>query len=294
MRRIYLTLLMVALVAAVPNRADAGFIIIDGTDANDHGSASGGMNLGGWEYMQRVLENLASSRLAANPGVTKTIYNVGANVGSQSGNAITSAFALSGLSGSGWTLINVNGAAAINTLLGSLNANTNGILAFSTASNSGGDLDSTEVAAINANAANIETYLGAGGALHAMAQSGTGANGYLTTLLPGLVVTDVGGGGIFTTPTLTAAGFAAFPGLTNADIGGATPWHNYFSGNLGGLSVLGTAPDGSATRNLILGGAGGTIVLPPNNAVPAPAGLVLGFIGMGFAGLTRRLWTKKA
>ena len=32
----------------------------------------------------------------------------------------------------------------------------------------------------------------------------------------------------------------------------------------------------------------------PTNPVPAPAGLVLGFIGMGFAGLTRRLWTKKA
>ena len=51
----YLALLSTLILPAM-----AGPIIIDGTDANDHGFVSGGVNQQGWAYMQRALENLAS------------------------------------------------------------------------------------------------------------------------------------------------------------------------------------------------------------------------------------------
>jgi len=56
--------------------------------------------------MQRVLENLAAQKLAANPLGPKTVFNIGADAATGSGNAIASAFALSslGMPGSGWTL----------------------------------------------------------------------------------------------------------------------------------------------------------------------------------------------
>jgi hypothetical protein len=68
----------------------------------------------------------------------------------------------------------------------------------------------------------------------------------------------------------------AFPGLTNTDMAGADPWHGYFSGNLGSLSVLGTAQHTvggvTTTRNIIIGGGAGTVITPdpppPTGSVP--------------------------
>lgn len=245
--------------------AQAGPVIIDGTDANDHGSFNGSANVAGWLYMQRALENLASN-LSAGASVAKTVTVVGANVGTQAGNAIDSAFALAVLPGSGWSLVHVDGAAAIGTFFSTLSAATSSILYIASAGNSSGDLDTSELAAVNANAAAINNFVGGagnalnGGGLFSMAETGTGAYGWLTTLIPGIVFTDVGSGGIGNNITLTAAGVAAFPALTNADLAGADPWHGYFSGNLGGLSVLGVANDNSGfSRNLILGGGAGTV-----------------------------------
>jgi hypothetical protein len=68
--------------------------------------------------------------------------------------------------------------------------------------------------------------------------------------------------------------------LTNADMAGADPWHGYFSGSLGSLSVLGTAPDtAGVTRNLILGGGAGTVITTPEtlpllSILPVIAGLL--------------------
>jgi len=50
---------------------------------------------------------------------------------------------------------------------------------------------------------------------------------------------------------LTAAGNLAFPGLSNGDLSGG-PWHNNFTGNLGGLIVLGDEATAD-NRNVILG-----------------------------------------
>jgi hypothetical protein len=147
--------------------------------------------------------------------------------------------------------------------------------------------------------ANINNFVGGagnaslGGGLFSMAQSCTGAYGWLTTLIPGIVATDIGGGGTGSNISLTAAGQSAFPALTNTDLAGADPWHGYFSGNLGGLSVLGVADFGGASRNVIIGGGAGTVIgcgQPGQPACPTPepgslplfalAGATLAFFGL--------------
>lgn len=265
--------------------AHAGPVIIDGTDANDHGSASGGANLSGWLYMQRALENLGNT---VSGTAAKVVVDLGTSAG-QARNAINSAFNLSSLATSGWTLQHVDGAAAIGTYLNTLSTTNTGILYIPTYNNSSGDLDSLEMAAINAQAASINNFVGGagnpllGGGLFSMSQTGAGAYGWLTTLIPGITFTDVGAGGIGSNVTLTAAGNAAFGGgLTNTDMAGADPWHGYFGGILGGLSVLGVANDQQGvSRNVILGGGAGTVIgcgqpgQPPCNNVPEPDTLPL-------------------
>ena len=270
--------------------ASAGPIIIDGTDANDHGSFSGG-NQNGWLYMQKALENLGSQFLAGG-GTTKTVVSLGQSIsgGTQSGNAISSAFTNGTLSGSGWSLVGHDGAGDIGTYLSTISTSNTGILFLGTAGNSLGDMDSAELGAVNANAAAIAAFVNSGGALFAMSESGiTGEFGWLTTLIPGLVVTDVTAGGVGTDITLTAAGTTAFPGLTNAAMAGADPWHDYFGGTFGSLSVLGVANDGGGvSRALILGGGiGGQL-----SSVPEPASLLL--VGSGFLGLGRRMRNRRA
>lgn len=275
---------MVAVVAALAmaSSAFAGPVIIDGTDANDHGSFSGGANQAGWLYMERVLENIESQ---LSPSVTSnnlTVLGI-ANVSSQARNAIQSAYSQS-LQSLGWTISYIDGAAAINTFLSTTMSTSNtGILHIASAGNSSGDMDATELAQVNANAVKIQQYVAAGGGLHAMAESVTGAWGWLTTLIPGIVATDVGGGGIGTDITLTPAGMSAFPGLTNAQLAGADPWHGHFSGNLGTLSVLGTALQGASTRNVIIGGGTETVI-----SAPFPASVLLLGFGAGIVLCLRR------
>lgn len=277
--------LLSAIWAASSLAAHAGPVIIDGTDANDHGSASGGANVSGWLYMQRALENLAAN---VSGTAAKVVVDLGTTSG-QARNAINSAFNLSSLVASGWTLQHVDSAASISAYLGTLSTTNTGILYIPTYNNSSGDLDSFEMAAINAQAASINNFVGGagnpllGGGLFSMGQTGVGAYGWLTTLIPGITFTDVGAGGIGTDVTLTAAGTTAFGGgLTNTDLAGADPWHGYFGGSLGGLSVLGVANDQQrVSRNVILGGGAGTVIgcglagQPPCNNVPEPDTLPL-------------------
>jgi hypothetical protein len=110
-----------------------------------------------------------------------------------------------------------------------------------------------------------------------MGESGVGAYGWLTTLIPGILPTDLGGGGIGTPITLTADGAAAFPALSAAAVANAIPWHGYFGGNLGSLKVLATA-DYQGTRNVIIGGGEKTVI-----SVPEPG--ILGLLGFGLLGL---------
>ncbi len=233
----------------------AGPVIIDGTDANDHGGNNGTANIDGWLYMQKALENLAANVPASN---TKVLVDLGTS-SSTARAAIDAAFSFSSLPAAGWTILHVDGDANITAWLNSIAGSNTGILYIPTYGLSSGDLDSTEMAAINSGAAKIATFVNSqSGGLFAMGESGVGEWGWLTTLLPGLVPVDIGSGGIATDMTLTPAGSTAFPGLTNTVIAGADPWHNYFTGSLGGLSILATAPDNGNTRALIIGGGIGT------------------------------------
>lgn len=96
----------------------------------------------------------------------------------------------------------------------------------------GNSIDTSEGAVLTANAAQINNFVASGGGLLAHGGANVIGQGWLTTLLPGIVLStacdsDPGA-------TLTPAGQAAFPTLTNADIN-AGPCHGSYSGDFGGL-----------------------------------------------------------
>lgn len=264
--------------------AMAGPIIIDGTDSADHGSAG----TGGWLYMQKALENLAA---AVTPSAAKVVTVIGTASGAgQAYNAINSAFTNSSLVGAGWTINYVDTVANINSFMPTLSTTTTGILYFATSGNVFGDMDNGELTALNAFSANINTFVSGagnpsqGGALFAQSELNPGAFGWLSALIPGIVYTDFGGGGIGNPLALTAAGNAAFPGLNNADLS-AGPWHGAFSGNLGGLSVLATGSDNAGAQvNVIIGGGAGTVI----QRAPEPDSLALLGLGLAAAFAVRR------
>ena len=119
---------------------------------------------------------------------------------------------------------------------------------------SGNDLSGADGAALTNNATSIANFVNSGGGLIGHG-SGSTAFGWLTALLSGI---NFPGGCSSSTLTLTAAGIAAFPGLTNSDIQSG-PCHGNFTGDLGPLQVL--ADDGQQ-RNIIIGGA--NVKLPGN------------------------------
>jgi len=307
MKRSLVAGLAIAIAVMFAPVASAGPVIIDGSDANDfgHGSTNGVSNFGGFLYMQNALENIAGQLSA---GVTKVVVSLGTTSGSQARSAIDSAFSLSALPGSSWTILHVDGTAAVASHLASLNTANTGILYIPTVSNTSGDMSTAELAAVNAAAASINTFVGGagvpttGGGLFSMGEnpssfSGVAPYGWLTTLIPGITIVPTGSGSPI---TLTAAGATAFPSLTNAQLAGATPWHNNFTGSFGGLSVLGVSLQSGISRNVILGGGAGTVIgcgaegqpdCPTTNGgavIPEPSSLMLLGLGGFGAGVIRR------
>ena len=272
--KLLLAVTTASLLAIAP--AHAGVFIIDGTDADDHGSVSGGVTQQGWAYIQSGITNIASSS-----GLTLTNNSIavfGADAGTEAANAIGAAFTGSTLAGAGWTINYLNdaqitdffsGAGAVNT------TNTSMIYIPTASGQISGGISGTEQAILTTNATGIDAFLGAGGGLF----SHTQAYGWLAALVPGIVVNSFSDTGL----SLTAAGNSNFPGLTNADLSSG-PWHNYFT-NFGALPVLAT---GSAGQAVIIGGSGGSITVPPPGAVPEPSTWAMMLLGFGMIGSAMR------
>jgi hypothetical protein len=264
-----------ASLACIATVAQAGPIIIAGTDSDDHGSASGGANVNGWFFMQQAFENLGGA-------VTKT-SKVAVCLGCNSGgavNAFNSAFALS--------------TADLNNFFagtGTNHINNTGIIYMpSDSGNIGGGINATQVGIVNANAAALDSFTSGGGGLFTQTQeSVTGGFGWLTTLLPGISIIDSG----FDSSNLrlTAAGNAAFPLLTDTIISNATPWHNYFSAT-SGFGALTALVNGRASSTapfnlaVVLGGnlSGGGIITPGTPGEVSEPG-TLALLGTALAGL---------
>lgn len=270
--------------------AAAGPIIIAGTDADDHGSGNTTTNFNGWKFMEQAFTNLGGN--VTNGKIS--IVCLGCN-GSTATNAFANAVDLAGLTG--WSRTTLTSVADITNFFngtGGANINNTGIIYMPTvANNVGGGITDAQLAPVNANGIAINNFLAAGGGLFTQEQANsTIGYGWLTSLLPGLVVKGDNSGGVSNSSVLqlTPAGKAQFPTLTDTDISNATPWHAYFTGSFGALqSLIVGNGDGVGGFNdaVVLGGGfaggGGTIV-----GVPEPETLPLLLLAIGSLLLARR------
>ena len=292
MKKLLLHTVAAAALAATCLAASAGPVILGGDDLTDHGFRSGGANMEGWLYIEKAVSNILTGVTRA--GVMN--YDIVA-LGSAADPAFTASNA-GGAIGSaadvlGKSVLFVDGDVDISQFFADLGAgNVNVRMMWMAGTGASNDLSTAEGVALTNAAAAINAFVTSGGGLMAHG-SGSTAYGWLSALLPGIVRTgscdSVGA-------TLTAAGQAAFPGLSDDDINqNAGPCHSSFSGNFGGLQTLGLDGQG---RSYIIGGGGGTLIqcgLPgqpvcPPTGVPEPGSLplaLLAALGLALPALRR-------
>lgn len=292
----YLQHLCVAALFAASSLASAGPVILGGDDLTDHGRrTAGGVNQEGWLYIEKAVSNILSGTTRAG-AITANIAVLGAAANptftaGNAGGAIGSAANVLGK-----TVSFFDGAAAIdNFFLALAGGSINPSMIWLAGTGAVNDLDTDEGLSLTANAAAINSFVSSGGGLMAHG-SGSTAYGWLSALLPGINEVD---GCDSSGATLTAAGQAAFPGLTNNDVNSnAGPCHSHFTGNFGGLQTL--AFDGNRLSYIIGGGANTVIQCgqpgqppcPPND-VPEPGSLPLLVIA-GLAAASARLLRKQS
>lgn len=226
--------------AALPASAGAagGPVILGGDDLTDHGSVDAGLlSQAGWLYIERAIGNVRSN--VTRPG-DNTIAAFGSadspvNPGdsSDAGKAIRNAATKNGMG-----VVFFDGAASIDAGFASIaDGSYRPSIIWIAGDDALNDIDSctgagSEGEAITANAGVINNFVNLGGGLMSHGTCYT----WLTALIPGLSTPPE-----LAAPTadlyLTPEGLAAFPGLTNADVG-AGPWHSLFEGDLGGMSAL--------------------------------------------------------
>ena len=165
-----------------------GTVIIDGTDANDHGGRTNNVNVDGWNYIQKALDNIGPNVINNNVtiaalGMDPSQSNFGAPA------AIYWTFTDSGLPALGWNLVYV-AKADIDTFLSGGNVTgrtygtgttvTNvpnfrlddtGLLYITTVNNTSGDLTTNDLAIINQHGDDIADFVNTGGGLFSHAEN---------------------------------------------------------------------------------------------------------------------------
>lgn len=244
--------LAVAATLGLASHAQAGPVILGGDDLTDHGYIRDGRLYEGWLYIQKALTNLLGTATITDSTVDIAVLGA-ADSTATSGNAGAAVHHAAALSG--WTVSYYDGATAIGNFFTALAGGTvTPTVMWLAGTGAANDLDDDEGLALTANAAAINSFVSDGGGLMAHG-SGTTAYGWLSALLPG--ISEVTGCNS-NRATLTAAGQAAFPGLSDSDVdSNAGPCHSHFTGDFGGLTTL--AFDG-LRRSYIIGGGADTII----------------------------------
>ena len=228
----------IALATAGGAVALEGPVILGGDAFPKNGSVSGANALTGWLAMDRSIAYVSPKVGRANDNSVAAIGAQGPNGATtdDAGAAIGRAAARAGL-----TTTYVEGSDAINAYFNAVRlGNAKPRVIWIAGNQTSNSLDPAELAALNANASTLASFVAGGGGLIAhgdeTAYGTPAAPGWLASLLPGAEAYGVGGTGL----TLTPEGQVALPGLTDPDISGGA-WRNAFRGDLGGLSVLATS-----------------------------------------------------